>query len=264
MKPNKVKDLLSRGGVAIGTMVFEFDSTGITRLASASGADFVVIDTEHSGWAGETIRRMLADGAAADLSILVRVPDHRSALGAQALDLGAAGLMAPQMETAAQAAAFASSAIYPPAGTRGAFFGLARDDYRPVPDLTTRMEEANANLLLIALVESATGVDNVDAIAAVDGVDVIWLGQFDLTLSMGIPGEFEHPRFRDAVATVVAACNRWGKAAGFMATTPDDARLALERGFRCIAFSNDVRIYRSGLTDGIAQVRAAASERRDA
>ena len=259
MRPNRAKQILAGGGLVVGTMVFEFATTGIARIASAAEADFIVIDTEHSGWTGESLRSVLATGGSIETAQFVRVPTLEYHAVAQALDLGAMGIMAPNVASADEARRLVAFARYPPAGIRGAAFGLARDDYRKVTDLRGRMDEADRETLLIALVESVDGLEDLDAIASVEGIDVVWLGQFDLTLSMGIPGDFEHPRYRAALDAFVGACRSHGKAAGFMATTPSEGRLAVEAGFRCVAYSFDVRIYGNALAEGIAQVRAAAT-----
>jgi 2-dehydro-3-deoxyglucarate aldolase/4-hydroxy-2-oxoheptanedioate aldolase len=107
-------------------------------------------------------------------------------------------------------------------------------------------------------VESAAGIDNVDEIAAVDGIDVIWIGQFDLTVSLGRPGSFDDPRYEGSVTALLGACRRHGKAAGYTATSPADAVQAIRAGFRCIAYSFDVRIYKQALAEGLAAIREAA------
>jgi len=258
VKVNAVKHNLAAGGRAIGTGIFEFATSGIIRIAAAAEADFLLIDTQHSAWTAETLRSVLATAGSETIALVVRVPTLDQHLVGQALDLGANGIMAPNITTADDARRLVAYARYPPAGDRGASFGLARDDYRPVRDLRVRMDEADRETLLIALVESEAGIANLESIAAVDGIDVVWLGQFDLTLSMGIPGEFEHPRYRDAVTRLLAACERHGKAGGFMATSADDGLRLLEAGFRCVSFANDVRIYRGALAQGIATLKGSA------
>ncbi|MGZ8725382.1 MAG: HpcH/HpaI aldolase family protein [Aeromicrobium sp.] len=255
VRTNAVKRRLAEGGRAIGTGLFEFATPGVIRIAAAAGADFLLIDTQHSGWTAETLKGLLATAGSEPISLLVRVPTLEQHLVGQALDLGADGVMAPNVTSADEARRLVRYARYPPAGDRGAAFGLARDAYRPVRDLRAGMDDADRETLLIALVESAAGIANLDEIASVDGIDVVWLGQFDLTLSMGIPGQFMDPLYRDAVAKVVSACEAHGKAAGFMATSAEDGMGLLETGFRCVSFANDVRIYRSALEKGVATLK---------
>ena len=129
MRENSVKRRLAEGGTSLGTMVFEFDSSGIARIAAEAGAEFAVFDQEHTGWTSETIRRLMATCGAANLVPMVRVPATQYHLLSQALDCGAMGLMIPMVETAEQAQDIVRFTKYPPQGRRGAAFGVAHDDY---------------------------------------------------------------------------------------------------------------------------------------
>jgi 2-dehydro-3-deoxyglucarate aldolase/4-hydroxy-2-oxoheptanedioate aldolase len=254
MRDNKVKRTLRGGGVSIGTMFFEFNTTGNARIAAHAGADFALFDTEHTGWDADTLRMLMATSRAADIVPLVRVPATQYHLIARPLDIGAMGLMIPMTESEEQARLFVRSAKYPPEGGRGAAFGVAHDDYEG-GDVPAKMTRANAETLLICLVETLAGIEHVDAIAAVEGVDVIWIGHYDLTNSMGIPGQFGHPRFLQAVDRVLDACRRHGKAPGFMAADADTGKKLIAQGFRCIAYSGDIWVYAQALRSGIAALR---------
>lgn len=254
VRENPVKRTLAAGGVAIGTMVFEFNTSGIARIAAAAGADFAIFDMEHTGWSVETIRTLFATSVGSGLVPMVRVPATEYHFLARCLDVGAMGLMVPMVETAAQAQRIVQSAKYPPAGRRGAAFGVAHDDYR-AGDIPEKIASANREQLLIAQIETATGVENVEQIAAVDGIDVLWVGHFDLSISLGIPGQFTHPRYLDAIQRVLAACQRHGRVPGFMAGSVDDGKALLAQGVRCLAYSGDLWIYQEALRQGISALR---------
>ena len=256
MHPNPVKTTLAAGGVSLGTMAFEFASPGLARIAANAGAEFIIFDMEHSGWGIDTIRPLLASSRGADITPLVRVPAIVPHLFSTALDAGAHGLMVPMVETAEQARLIADSCRYPPAGKRGSAFGLAHDDYSG-GDIVAKMAAANDRLLLIAQIETATGVENVDAIASTGGIDVLWIGHFDLSASLGIPGQFAHTRYREAVATVLSACQRHGKTSGIMTADPATARQHIAKGFRAVAYSGDLWIYGTALQAGLEAIRAA-------
>jgi len=162
--------------------------------------------------------------------------------------------MFPMVETVEQARRIVNSAKYPPMGRRGAAFGVAHDDYAGT-DILATMRAANEQGLLIAQIETRAGLENVDAIAAVEGIDVLWIGQFDLSNSLGIPGEFDHPEFQSAVDRVLAACKTHNKAAGYMGLDAADGRTQIDRGFRAIAFSGDLWIYQQALRAGLAELR---------
>lgn len=254
MRDNPVKRTLAEGGVSLGTMVFEFDSTGIARIAAEAGAEFVVFDQEHTGWTTETIRRLMATCGAANLVPMARVPATQYHLLSQVLDCGAMGLMVPMVETVEQAQDIVRFAKYPPQGRRGTAFGVAHDDYSG-GDVAAKMVSANREIALLIQIETVLGLENVEAIAAVEGVDVLWIGHFDLTVSMGIPAQFDHPRFHAAVDRVVAACRRHGKTAGIMAGDVQTGKQWLSRGFRAIAYSGDLWIYGAALKAGLDALR---------
>lgn len=254
MRSNRVKQTLAAGGVSIGTFVFEFNTSGIGRLAAGAGAEFAFFDMEHTGWSVETIRTLIATTRSTDLVPLVRVPATEYHFVARVLDVGAMGIMVPMVESAAQAAMLVASAKYPPVGRRGAAFGVAHDDYSQ-GDIVEKMTSANREVLLIALIETAAGVRNVNEIAALEGIDVLWLGHYDLTNSLGIPGQFDHPLFKEAVAEIVAAGRRHDKALGFMASNVDQGRVYLELGFRMIAYGGDLWLYQTALRDGITSLK---------
>ena len=152
MKSNRVKRALREGGAALGTMVFEFNTTGIARIAADAGAEFVIFDQEHTGWGVETVRTLMATARAADLVPMVRVPATQYHLLARPLDVGALGLMVPMVETEEQARLIVRAAKYFPEGGRGTAFGIAHDDYRG-GDVVAKMARANEEVLLIAQIE---------------------------------------------------------------------------------------------------------------
>lgn len=254
MRENKVKRSLAAGGTAFGTMVFEFSTTGIGRATAEAGADFLIFDQEHNGWSVETIRMLTATTRSADLAPFVRVPATQYHLMARVLDVGAMGLMVPMVETEEQARLIVQSAKYPPVGRRGAGFGLSHDDYVE-SDILEKMASANQEGLLIAQIETALGVENVDRIAAVEGIDVLWIGHFDLTNSLGIPGQFTHPEYLRCVERVLEACRRHGKAPGFMVADVETGKRLLAQGFRILAYWGDVWLYKQALRLGLAGLR---------
>jgi 2-keto-3-deoxy-L-rhamnonate aldolase RhmA len=254
MRENRVKRTLQRGERSLGTMVFEFPTTGIGRIIAEAGAEFVIYDMEHTGWSIETVRMLMATTRAADLVPMVRVPATEYHLLARPLDVGAMGLMVPMVETAAQAELIADSAKYPPVGRRGAAFGVAHDDYTG-GDIMAKMRSANDEILLIAQIETDRGLENVDAIAAVDGIDVLWIGHFDLTNSLGIPGQFTDPVYLDAVEKVLAACQKHGKSAGIMCGDVATGQAQLAQGFRALAYSGDLWLYQQALRQGLDTLR---------
>ena len=255
MRENPLKARLATGGSAFGTMTFEFFTSGYPAICRAVGAEFILYDMEHSGAGFETIKQQIAYCRGAEIVPLVRIPADDYTFVARALDIGAMGIMVPMVETAEQARAIVACTRYPPAGRRGAAFNVAaHDDYAPGA-VGEQMRIANDRTFVICLVETTTGVENVDAIAGVDGVDIIWLGHFDLTSSMGIPAQFDHPRFQSAVDALLAACRKHGKTPGFLAGDEKWATDYRARGFRAIAYGTDVTLLQSSLAQGLKVLR---------
>jgi 2-keto-3-deoxy-L-rhamnonate aldolase RhmA len=254
MSGNPVKDKLARGERVYGTMLLEFATPGIAAIVAAAGAEFLLYDTEHSGLGIETIKSQLGYARGLDLVPVVRVTGLQYQVIAPVLDAGAKGIMVPMVESAETARAIVAATRYPPDGVRGAAFGVAHDDYRPGA-VADKIAAANAQILVIAMIETAKGIDNVEAIAAVPGVDLLWLGHFDLTNSLGIPGQFEHPRFLGAVDRLVKAAEAAGKPLGYMGSTVANARAFLDRGFRAIAYSGDIWLLQEALASGLKQLR---------
>jgi len=250
-----LKQRIKAGQMPVGTMVFEFFSPGIAQMARVAGADFVMYDMEHSGVGIETIKAQCAACQGTGVVPLVRVPTSQYHLVAGVLDAGVHGVMVPMVADAAQARDIVSWSRYPPQGRRGAAFNVAHDGYAAGTP-SEKIAAAEARTLVITMIETPDGVANADAIAAVPGVDVLWLGHFDLTNFMGIPGQFDHPDFVAAVKTVVAAAQRHGKVAAFMASDDDWARRFHGYGFGMFAYSMDVLLYQRALASGIQNLRA--------
>ncbi len=255
-RPNPVKRKLAAGGTALGTMVTEFATTIMPRLVAATGAEFVLYDLEHTGYGLERMRDVVAAARAVDTVTLLRVPDADYHLVARGLDLGVQGVMVPAVESAEEARAIAAASRYPPVGKRG--FGLlVRGDWDD-DGLPTTLRKVNEETLVLAQIETAAGLEEVESIAAVDGIDVLWVGHFDLTASLGIPGDFADPRFAAALARVVAAADGAGKAAGLVVGDAADAREKHALGFRALALGMDTWLYQDALSSGLGEIRDLA------
>jgi 2-keto-3-deoxy-L-rhamnonate aldolase RhmA len=246
MRDNKIKQRLQRGEVCWGVMCMEFATTGIGRLSAAAGAQFAVFDMEHTGWTLETIKMLVATSRSVDLLPLVRVPTLDYHHIAHALDVGAGGLVIPLVQSAEQIRQALSYALYPPRGQRGCAFGVSHDDYLP-GNIVEKIEAINENLLMIAQIETVSGVQQAEAIAAVEGVDAIWVGPYDLSVSLGIPGEFGHPKLLDAIERVRQAAEKHQRA--MVLGTLDRQQLldGPKHGYRMLVYAADLSIYQQAL-----------------
>ena len=145
---------------------------------------------------------------------------------------------------------------YGPDGHRGLGLGTAHNDY-VMPQPAEYLREANANTTVICQIESVKGLENLEAIAAVPGVDILWVGHFDLTQSMGIVAQFEHPRFREALSRVAEVARKHGMAAGIQPGSREQAAEWMKLGYNVISFSSDIAVYRTALA---AAVRGVSGE----
>lgn len=254
MRDNQVKRKLQQGGVSMGVMCMEFATPGFGRISAEGGAEFVVIDMEHTGWSLETVKMLIATSRAADVVPLVRPPVGDYHFIAHALDVGAMGLVLPLVATAPQARNAVDCAMYPPRGRRGCAFAVAHDDFKG-GDLTEKMRHSNDNLLTVALIETEEGIRNLDEIAAVDGIDALWIGQFDLTVSMGIPGQFDHPKFIQATKKLLETCRKHGKVPAQGMQDADQLAAAPAEGYRMLTYVADLWVYQQALRRCFKKIR---------
>lgn len=246
MRDNPVKERLLRGETVAGTFGWEFLVPGLPQIVKAAGAEFLLLDMEHNAATFDQIKGQAALCRGIGLVPMARVPSSGYTHIARALDAGVMGVMVPMVGSAEEAEHIVSCTRYPPEGRRGAAFGFAADDYEG-GDVEEIIRIANRRTLVMCLIETAEGIENIDAIAAVPGVDVLWLGHFDLTNFLGIPARFDHPRYVAAVGRMVEAAHRHGKVLAVMTASEAWSREYWARGFRLFAAGVDVHLLQSAL-----------------
>jgi len=238
----------------LGHFIVEFATPGIGHIMKSAGCEFALFDLEHSGFGFETVKSAIRYFEAAGVAPIVRVPSKEYHHIARACDMGAEGLMVPMVGTAAEAKSIADSMKYHPAGKRGVALQVAHDRYRSGA-VTDKLKAANEFTTLFCQIETAEGVANADAIAAVNGVDCLWVGHFDLSVSLGIPGQFDHPKFKESIEKVVAATRKRKKALGRLVPTVDQGVAFFAQGFDFICYSGDVWVLHNALAEAIAALR---------
>ncbi|MEU9044410.1 MULTISPECIES: aldolase/citrate lyase family protein [unclassified Kitasatospora] len=226
---------------------------GIAELCGLLPLDFVVIDMEAGALGRPEVLRMTQALAGRAVSVLVRVPSHDQHAIEHALDIGADGVMVPKVSTRAEAEAVAAATRFPPAGRRGVnpvrasgYFG----------DLPGYFEQANDRVLCVVQIETAHGVGNAEAIAAVPGVDGLFLGMGDLAMALGQPGVTTGSAMDEARTQVLEGARKHAKLAGAFAYGLATAREYRAEGFDMIAVGNDIKLLREGIEQTLAQVRA--------
>jgi len=250
-----LRDMVGNRTLKPGTLVWEFAVPGIGHLLAAGGSEFVFLDTEHSGLGMDSLKSTLQYLEAASIPALVRPPGRSYENIARALDAGAEGLILPMVGSGDEARRIVQCAKYAPMGSRGVALGIAHDRYTGGP-VAEKLAEGNRRSVLFALVETREGAENVDAIASVDGIDGLWIGHLDLSTSLGVPGQFDHPDYVSAVDRIAKAARDYDKSLGRMVETPEEGARLYARGFDFIAIGTDTQLYANALRTELAALRA--------
>jgi 2-keto-3-deoxy-L-rhamnonate aldolase RhmA len=252
--------MTAKRDMKVGHFVVEFATPGIGHIMKSAGCDFVLFDMEHSGFGFETVKSAVRYMQAAQLPMICRVPSKEYHHIARACDMGAEGIMLPMVGNAAEAKRIVDSVKYTPLGVRGVALQVAHDDYRAgaVPD---KLAAANKRTTIFAQIETAEGVENAEAIAALKGVDCLWVGHFDLSASLGIPGEFDNKKFTSAVARVAAACAKHKKSLGRLVPNVATGHEIHALGFDFICYSGDVWVLHNALREAVEGLRAGPKKK---
>jgi 4-hydroxy-2-oxoheptanedioate aldolase len=236
---NHVKEKLSRGEAVASMTVRLIRGIEIARIAKTAGFDSLYVDLEHSSFSLETTGQICMAALEAGITPLVRVPSVAQV--SRVLDAGALGVIAPHVQSADDARAFVAAAKFPPLGQRSAAGPLPHLQYRSFPAAAADPALNQATLLVVQF-ESEQALGQADAIAAVEGVDLVMIGSNDLLADWGLAGQYEHPRLRDAYARTIAACRKHGKHVGVggLASRPDLAAEFVRMGARYVSTGTDL------------------------
>ena len=226
------------------------------EIVARAGYDWAIVDLEHGLGSVADLHAQLLAVQTTPTAAIVRVPSVERLRIDRALDLGADGIMLPQVRTVAEARDGVSWLRYPPAGVRGVALTTRGAGYQAVdhPDVAARV---NGSILGVFQVESPEAVAAADELAALDGVDVLFVGPADLSHAMGIPGQITHPEFTAALDTVIAACRRHGKAAGILLKDASTVGASRARGFTFLGVGSDVGFVIGGARRELEAARAA-------
>ncbi len=259
MKVNTTKARLQNKEVVVGVALQQYRSAELPRLFAAVGFDYLFIDSEHGGFSLETVQDFVVAANHAGITPFVRVGEMSYSLVTKALDVGAQGVIFPRVECASLLEEAISWTKYPPHGRRGYGFMAPQLGYeqRSMAEVMTHL---NAHTMVIAQFETSISVQRCDELLSVPGIDVAMIGPADLSVSLGIPGEFEHPRLLDAVAVLVAACERHGVVPGIHCRDWTLAAPWLSRGMRFLGCGSEHGVMLEKARQTITEVRIAISD----
>jgi len=230
--------------LVIGTWL-NLGSSMTAEIAAQAGFDWVVLDLEHGAGDHESLLHQLHAVSATPAVPLVRVAWNEAPRFKRVLDLGASGVVVPYVTSADEARQAVAAMRYPPKGIRGVASLNRACDFGA--QFSQYFASANDNLLTVVQVETEATLDAVEGIAATEGVDVLFVGPMDLSVSMGIPVQYDHARFRDALAKVAGACRSAGKAAGILLGRPEQIRDTLAAGFTFVGLGSDGGVLAQGM-----------------
>jgi 4-hydroxy-2-oxoheptanedioate aldolase len=253
--PRSLRAALTRGDLVLCLALIHARTPDVPAIAAACGYDAIYVDLEHTSTSEETASMLCFSANGAGIWGLVRAPSHEPATIARILDNGAVGIIVPHVDSKAEAQRVVNAARFPPAGHRSVAGQSLVSGYASLSPAVLERETVVA-----VMIESPDGVDACDAIAAVDGIDMIVLGPSDLTAEMGIHGQYEHGRFLAAVAAVAAACRLHGVAfgiAGIRSVT--QLQHFADYGLRFISAGTDVGMFTEAATSRALELRGLAS-----
>jgi 2-keto-3-deoxy-L-rhamnonate aldolase RhmA len=252
---NPVKQRMQAGDVALGMIVRLARSGDVVRVAKASGHDFIFIDAQHSLFSLETIGHIAQAAFGSGVATLVRVKSCQDPDTAVMLDNGIMGIVFPDVNTAADAQRAVDTCKFAPVGKRSVAGGYAVFDYRPLP-LVQSVRALNGSTLVVCMIETREGLQNIEEIAAVDGVDVIHVGCNDLLSAMGKPGAFGDPEVVAAIERVIAVATAHGKFAGLGGERDLERQIGfIRKGVRFVTTQTDIGLLMAEASRRTEQIR---------
>lgn len=248
---NRLKAELKAGRCVFGTWS-NFSSPAVLNVIGSAGLDFVIIDMEHGPTSFETAEMQLYAAEAGGCTPIIRLGEGSEPTIIHALDIGAQALLVSQVGTPEEALRIVRASKYFPDGNRGLSPYTRRHDYSDA-NLAEKLKRANDEMLVGVLVEGEAGMANLELIAAVPGLDMIYLGIFDISQAVGVPGDVRHPKVLKMVRECVSIIESKGLAAGSVAPDREYLKLLYDAGFRFLSY----RVDSAMLRDAYQSVREA-------
>lgn len=254
MKQNTVKQALREGRVQLGTGFWQLRSQDVVRILAAAGFDWAFLDGEHGGFGQETLQDLCRMAAKVKLSPIVRVADLQYALIARALDCGAEGVIFPRVESPELLERAVSWTKYPPEGVRGMGLGPLQVDFEPA-SIGDIMAHFNRETLVVLQIETRRAFEARDELLSIRGIDAVMVGPVDLSVSLGVPGDFEHPSMVETMEKIVESCRAHGVAPGTQTRNLGLAKFWRDRGMLFLGCSNETAMLYERAKDITAALR---------
>jgi 2-keto-3-deoxy-L-rhamnonate aldolase RhmA len=256
MRPNPMRAGVKRGEVQIGTWVTLVRNPSILALLKSAGLDFARVDMEHTALSIDTIADMAVLARALDFPIAVRPPKANREWITRLLDVGVWNLHCPQVESAGHAAEIVAASRYAPMGLRGNGGLSAATDFERRGSDAERRAFANAQVFVTVMLETARAFDDLDAIAAMPGIDALTLGPADLAQDLGVYGTPGQARVLDEKRDLIlAAAKKHGKTCAMLVSSAAQARQWKEAGVLLLAYSSDADVLHGGFARAMAEIK---------
>jgi 2-keto-3-deoxy-L-rhamnonate aldolase RhmA len=241
VKINTVKRALREGRIQLGTAYQQLRSQDAVRALAAAGFDWAFIDMEHGGFGISEVQDLCRMAVKVGLSPVVRVPELQYALVARALDCGGEGVIFPRVESPEVLAQAVSWTKFPPEGQRGCGLTPLHIDFEPAT-IAEIMAHANRETMVVLQIETVRAVEARDELLSVPHIDAVMVGPVDLSISLGVPGEFEHPKMIEAVGKIFASCIAHGVAPGAQARNAGLSKRWIEMGGLFVGCSSEIQM----------------------
>src|SRR5262245_8211626 len=252
---NSLKTMLRDGRVLVGMTTQHVCTPWLARLWKNSGCDFVYVEYEHSFMNEADLANFVLSCRAHGLPVVAKVPELTRTYVAKLLECGVIGIQLPWTESREQIDRLVSYVKFPPLGIRAAAPAMGNCDYNMQTSGRELIDTGNRETVVIAHVETRTGIENLDAILANPQVDVLFLGMYDLSVSYGQPGDFRHPDVAAAVETAIAAAKKHGKTAGMYVPDAKAAERWVSRGMRFFETASEVDLIDGGARAAVQAFR---------
>ena len=250
----KIKKKLQNGEIVLGTIISEVRNPNIAYMLAQCGFEFFIIDNEHGTYNYETISNMIAAARGAGISVIVRIPEIKRESILKPLDSGAAGLLVPMVNTAEEAEEVVRHAKYPPTGMRGAALRRPHNLYTKV-NASEYLQQANDNTFIAVQAETTTSIENINEIASTEGVDCIFVGPFDLSISLGIPGQINHELEIAAIEKIASACKKHNKIAGILMFDQELLAQWINKDFKFAVYSSDISMLADYASSAVKELK---------
>lgn len=254
MHLNKVKKALQEGKLQLGCSFAQLRSPAVATILGKAGLDWCYLDAEHGPFDFETLQDLCRAAIAAGMAPIARIADVQYHLIARTLDCGAMGILLPRIESPEILAKAVSWTFLPPKGVRG--YGLTQHnvDYEPV-SIAQIIEHVNANTMLVFQIETQAALERREELLSVPGVDAVMVGPADLSISLGIPGQFENPKLIDAIDKIIESCNKHGVAPGIHMRPLHLAKFWRDRGMRFLSTGGDALFLYDKASEAVKTLR---------